>query len=200
MRSRLRRNRTLLEVFPGNGGLPKPAGGARSRGPGRALRWSQAGFTLLEVIVAVFVLAILMGALLTAVQQYIARLADAQLELRLLELAEQQMRTIQAGAESGVLPEFGRSEDVFDEPDSDFVWELEVTRYKLPVPADFPEDRPLPSVFTDAPAAPGQIAGSLRLVSLRVYPAEADPAEFPPLIAILVDPLTLLPAPGAAAS
>ena len=164
------------------------------------LRASPVGFTLLEVIVAVFVLAIGMGALLTAVQQHIARLADAQVELRVLEIAEQQMRAIQAAAESGVLPEVGRSEAAFDEPDSDFVWELEVTRYKLPAPAGFHEDVPLPSVFSDAPAGTGQVAGSLRLVSLRVYPAEADPERFPPLIAILADPFTHPPAGEEAAS
>lgn len=156
-------------------------------------RRSQAGFTLLEVIVAVFVLAIVMGALLMQETQYIARLAEAQRELRVLDLAEQQMRAIRVEAEAGVLPELGLTEAAFEEPDGDYVWELEVTRYKLPVPADFPDDAPLSSVFTDAPAAAGQIAGSLRLVSLRVYPAGADPAEFPPLIAILVDPFTRLP-------
>ena len=148
---------------------------------------------------AVFVFAILMGALLTAVQQHIARLADAQLELRVLELAEREMRAIQAGAESGVLPEFGHTEAAFDEPDSDLFWELDVTPYKLPVPAGFHEGVPLPSIFSDAPAGARDVAGSLRLVSLRVYPAEADPEQFLPLTAILVD-FTRQPAEGEAAS
>lgn len=151
------------------------------------MRRRELGFTLLEVIVAVFVFASVMGALITMVQQNLARIADARYELQVLRLAEERIRAIQSAAESGTLPELGQSEGAFEEPHADFFWELDVSRFKLPLPADYPEGEPLTSVFTDGPGGGGNPPGSLRLVELRVYPAAADPAAFDPMLAILVE-------------
>ena len=48
----------------------------------------RAGFTLLEVMVAIFVFAVIMGALLTLVQENLARLGRARLETEAARLAE----------------------------------------------------------------------------------------------------------------
>ena len=144
-------------------------------------RAEAAGFTLLEVMVAVFVVAVVMGAALTFVQQNLARIVDARLELRALQLAEERMREIQSEANDGQLPAPGSSSGVFDE--EGFAWEQEVEPYVVPTPPEYAGEGPAPSVFDVRTMR--QREPTLLRVSLWVYPEDRDAAGFDPFVAIL---------------
>lgn len=143
-----------------------------------------AGFTLLEVTIAVFVVAVVMGSLITLVSQNLARLADARREVEALVAAEAQMREIQERAAAGELPGVGTRRG-FDE-EAGLEWELLVEPWAVPAPATWASAEPAPSVF-DPTVLPGRGPRLLR-VSLRVYPEEADPEAYEPFVAIVASP------------
>jgi prepilin-type N-terminal cleavage/methylation domain-containing protein len=160
------------------------------------------GFTLLEVALAVFVLAVAMGGVISAVTQNLSALADARAELEALEHADERMRVLMAEGEAGILPEFGVSGGEFEDPNSGLAWELRVAPVHLPLPPGFEPGPELPSsLFQSWDVAPGGVEPSLRHLALWVYPLGEQPGELPHFEALLAAP----PAPpdagdGAASS
>ena len=63
-----------------------------------------AGFTLLEVLIALVVFTTVMGALLSTVSQSVRALGDAEREVELMELARDRMRQVQLDSENGSAP------------------------------------------------------------------------------------------------
>ena len=154
------------------------------------------GFTLLEVMLAVFVLGTVVGALSVLVSQNIKRLADARRDLEALRIGEERMQQLIERAAAGDVPEFGVEEGTLDDPNSGFGWQLTVEPYSIPMPPEHAED-PLPSsVFAPWSEQPSGVEPSLRLVSLRVYPLERDPEEVEPFLTLLVEPIGSLGVPA----
>ncbi len=143
------------------------------------------GFTLLEVMIAMFVLALAIGGLVSAMAQSSQRLADARDDLERLALAESRVRELMAGAEGG-LPELGRSSGAFEPPDERWAWELLVEPWSLPLPEGF-GGQGLPSSVFQAPGSASPVQPSVRLVSYRVFPVDGSPEESEPYVALAVE-------------
>ncbi len=144
------------------------------------------GFTLLEVMIAVAVLAIVMIPLVSMVATNVARLADARRELDAMALAELRALEIEALIRSGeTLP--GIDEGVYDEPDADLGWQVIVTAASLPAPEDLDPDAAQFTLF--AAPTPGW-APPIRQVEVRVFPLALGPEGVDPFV------LLVLPPPG----
>lgn len=150
------------------------------------------GFTLLEVMLAVFVFATAMGGLLQLLGTHLSTLGDARRELVGGQLAAEKLRELQVSAEGGAPPEPGESEGVFDEPDDDLHWLLRVEPISLPMPPELAGEPPPSSLFSQPTIAPttGQtLQPSLLRVSLRVFPEGAeDPEGVDPYVLYVVRP------------
>lgn len=143
-----------------------------------------AGFTLLEVLIALVVFTTVMGGLLSAVSQGVRALGAAEREVALMELAQEQIRQIQSDAETGQAPELGEREGFFAEPYEQVRWQLVVEYFAYPLPermsyAELAAARERSAIFADSVGQPT----SLRLVVLRVF----DESGFE-----LLDPFTIL--------
>jgi prepilin-type N-terminal cleavage/methylation domain-containing protein len=151
------------------------------------------GFTLLEVMIAIFVLGTVVGAILQLMQGHLARLADARQELHAARLAEGKLRELQAAAVEGMLPDVGREDGVFDPPHDYLEWELTVEEAAVPLPEDLVGSPPPSTIF----AVGGPVTGdgkalqpSLLRISLRVFPDQApDPETFTPYVLYMVRPV-----------
>jgi prepilin-type N-terminal cleavage/methylation domain-containing protein len=152
---------------------------------------NEAGFTLLEVMIAIVVLGLVMGTLIERVTQNLGRLAEARLELRALQLAEERMRELESDARSGSLPELGRSAGDFDAPDDDLAWELEVEGWNVPFPRSSTRPTSPGGIFAGGPPRPPNQAPTLVRALLWVHRTEEDPERVEPLIAILAAPPSL---------
>ena len=154
------------------------------------------GFTLLEVMIAVFVLGITIGGLLQMVQDHLVRLADARRDLTASVEAEHRVREIQLAARNGILPDVGRTSGIVD--DHDYLhWELIVEEDSLPRPVDDVEGPPSSSLFAEPgargraarPANPDIPQASLLRVTVRVFQEDTeDPERIPPYVAYIVRP------------
>jgi prepilin-type N-terminal cleavage/methylation domain-containing protein len=158
------------------------------------------GFTILEVMIAVFVLGITVGGLLQSVQDHVARLADARRDLAAAGEAESRLREVQSAARDGILPDLGRTDGVVDEPHDYLHWELIVEEDSLPRPEGDDLAPPSSSLFAEpGPSIPGGRRrdpdvpeASLLRVSVRVYPeGTEDPERVPPYVAYVVRPADL---------
>jgi prepilin-type N-terminal cleavage/methylation domain-containing protein len=146
----------------------------------------ESGFTLLEVMIAVFVLGTVVGALLTMVQANLHRLGEARRELAAASLAKQRaLEVLQAGA-SGQLPEVGTSDGRFPEPDDDLLWEETVEPLTLPLPADW-GGGPAPSAIFEQPEGASLGRPSLFRVVIRAFPEGSDPESTEPFVVFVVE-------------
>jgi prepilin-type N-terminal cleavage/methylation domain-containing protein len=142
------------------------------------------GFTLLEVLIAVFVLGSVLGSLLTMVGGNLARLSDARRELLEARLAEQRIREIEAEIQSGQEVRDGVDEGRFEAPNDDLAWQVVVEPYRIPLPIG----------YNAAPASPlfemgdGDAADGLRRVEVRVFAAERDPESARPFVILVLEP------------
>ena len=154
------------------------------------------GFTLLEVMIAVFVLGITIGGLLQMVQDHLKHLADARRDLTAAVEAEHRVRDLQLAARDGILPDVGRTDGIVD--DHDYLhWELIVEEDSLPRPVEV-EGPPPSSLFaepgalgrrTARPADPDVPQPSLLRVTVRVFQeGTEDPERVPPYVAYIVRP------------
>lgn len=151
--------------------------------PGRG----SGGFTLLEVMVALFVFAVVMGALLTMVQENLARLGRARMETVAARLSEAKMREIEAGsAEGSVAVE--SDEGTFDPPNDMLRWELEVEPFAIELSEEHQERASSSSVFQQTESGPGAEPPGLQRVVLRVFPEHEDVELIDPFVLILVQP------------
>jgi prepilin-type N-terminal cleavage/methylation domain-containing protein len=131
------------------------------------------GFTLLEVLLAVTILTAVMGSLIAIVTQNISRLTDARTELRVMRLAEEQMREILAASHRGSELDEATTDGVFPEPDDDLQWELVVEEYRVPLEH---EDRKIAdevrlssSFFAGERQGDPLGTSTLQRVELRIY-------------------------------
>lgn len=140
------------------------------------------GFTLLEVLIAVFVLGTMLASLLTLVSGNLARLGQARGELREARLAEARVRELETGFENGdSLPE-GVESGRFEAPDDDLAWQVSVEPYRVPVPPGATATSPL--FETRDP----QAAFEARRVEVRIFPAESPPESARPFVILVVEP------------
>jgi type II secretory pathway pseudopilin PulG len=162
----------------------------------------RAGFTLLEVLIAVFLVTTVLSVLVGLVTDNLRALADSRQELEVSQLAEARIRELYSAAVGGEPPEIGSSSGFFDPPDEDMRWELEVESYALPLPDDLePEERgrieTLSSIFAPVTAgsaaaqsygAQGGLATSVRRVTLRVFREDTEGQEADAFALFTVDP------------
>ncbi len=141
------------------------------------------GFTLLEVMVAIFVFAIIMGTLLTLVQQNLASLGRARLETEAAHLAEERIRELQAAA-FDEFPDVGTDEGTFEPPNDGLRWVSTIELYSIELPVEKEELSGSSSVF-----ALGDSEPSLRRVIVRVFPEDGEDELMDPFVTFLVTPL-----------
>ena len=146
-------------------------------------RRHSAGFTLLEVLVAVFVFALVMGTLISLVAQNVRRTADARQELRATRLAEGKLREILFAAEKGELPDLGSNQGTFEGDDEDMAFEVDVEPYEIPLPRGAPK-----KVVDGSGIFAGGGKSALRRVKLKVYPAVGGPEQAAPFVAFVAEP------------
>ena len=147
------------------------------------------GFTLLEVLVATFVFAVVMGGLLTTLANATRHLATARAEVEAAQLAETIIRRIESEAQAGTLPELGIREGEFSPPSDHLAWILNVEPYALPLPEALARRSEPPSPLFEQPGAFLQEPPMLR-VDLRVYPVDQDPEASLPFLLLLVKPVS----------
>jgi prepilin-type N-terminal cleavage/methylation domain-containing protein len=154
-----------------------------------AHRASDAGFTLIEVLLAVLLLGLVVGSLVVSVQQNLAALVGARAELERVRLAEAGLRDLEEAVAAGTAPQPGQTQGTFEPPDEGYAWLLAVEPYAVPLPADAVKDPPLSSVFT-APTNPTPgVEPSVMRVEYRVFPVDGTPDDGEPFVLLLVTPL-----------
>ena len=148
---------------------------------------------MLEVMVALFVFAVVMGALLTMVQENLARLGRARMETVAARLSEAKMREITATAMDSGEGEMNLESDagVFDPPNDMLRWELEVEPYAIPLSEKHQDRASSSSVFQQTDSGPRADPPGLQRVVLRVFPEHEDMELIDPFVVILVQPAGL---------
>jgi hypothetical protein len=147
------------------------------------------------VLAAVLIVSLVFGLLLESVTHNLADLGRARLEARGNELAEQRLRDLEVEIATGVAIELGVSEGAYEPPDDDLRWHITVSAQTLDLPADYPGKVSPSSLFTLAgssrgaatPPAPGEVP-PLRLVEIRVFPADVEPEDVDPFIYLVTAP------------
>jgi prepilin-type N-terminal cleavage/methylation domain-containing protein len=170
------------------------------------------GFTLLEVLLAVFVFGTVMSVLLTLTSQSLQTLGTAKEELEATQLGETMMRDMLENVEDGKLPEIGVTvgdvvlqapateasgleSDAEPASGSAYQYRLEIEPYTVPLSEDAKGDRAtLSSLFT-APESSGATSSTVR-ITLRIHRADQDPEETLPFVMILAEPAKPLPGVG----
>jgi len=148
---------------------------------------SAGGFTLLEVMVATFVLAVVLTGVIQIVTQTIASLSRARLDVEAADFAQEQMRGVALAAKQGTLPEVGTSEGSF-EGDDDLRFELKVEAYDVPVNAKDRELARRSSVFGATEASDPSAGPDVRVVTLRVYRRSEGIEDSLPLTMLVTRP------------
>ena len=152
---------------------------------GRA-RAASSGFTLLEVILAVFVFVISMGGLLMIVQDSLARLADVRLESDAARLAEAQLRELTLATATGEELELGEDAGTYDPPNDMLRWELSVEPWWIPLSEELKERAETSSLF-EPEEAEFEVSALLRL-TLRVFKENHEEQLVEPFVVFVVLP------------
>ncbi len=169
----------------------------------------RAGFTLIEVLIAVLIVSLVFGLLLESVTRNLADLSRARAGARASQLAADRVRDLRLELGGGEKLEDGVEEGAFGEPDQDMRWQIRVAPQTLVLPPGYKGEispSPLFSASNEPPRAmkPGEEA-PLRLVQVRVYAQGDDPESVDPFVVLLTAPpdperlLQLQQQPGAAA-
>ncbi len=148
-----------------------------------------AGFTLLEVLMALVVFVTVMGGLLKLVSQNVRALANARNEIELMELVESEMRAIQADAEYGQAPELGETEGTFEPPFDHFRWQLSVDYFTFDLPERLTEAQIAAAESRSDMFArdASEQDSSVRVVVMRVFDEFGDePVD--PFVILTADP------------
>ena len=151
-------------------------------------RGASAGFTLLEVMLAVFVLATVVGALITMVQANLERLAEARRELLASGLAQQRAEGLLDAGLDGELPDPGLRDGRFPEPNDDLIWEESIEPAALPLPDDWSGGE-ISALFESPPDAPRPATAQkdvMNRVSVRAYPESREPESAAPFVFYVV--------------
>ena len=152
---------------------------------------SRAGFTLLEVLIALFALAIVLTAVSGTVGQMLARMSDTRGDQRAVRLGEQKLREVMLQAEAGELPRFGGEDGVFereDEGDVGYAYRMDVEPFPLPVPKGTRAEQIQGSGLFGAAGARGGTPPAVRRVVLRVYREDESPETGLPFATLLTEP------------
>ncbi len=155
------------------------------------------GFTLLEVLIAVFVLGTVLGSLVTLVVGNLARLSDAKSELLEMRLAEQRIRELEDEFQSGEEVTDGIDSGRFEEPNGDIEWQVLIEPYRLPLPSGY-EDVAAASPLFETSEPNAEVV--LRRVEVRVFPVEGSPEDAKPVVILIPEPLPAVEVPGEANS
>ncbi len=156
----------------------------------------RAGFTLLEVLLAVFVLAIVMGGLSVSLTQNLQAIGRARLRADAMQLAEARIRELSETARAGELPAFGTSEGEFEAPYDQMRWQLTVEPHPVPLQDPSPEAQESSSIFALVSSAPGAQQPSVSWIVLRVFHEDGVPENAEPFVVFVVDPGGERPAEG----
>ncbi len=148
----------------------------------------RSGFTLLEVLLAVFVLATAMGTLLALMSDNLRALSRATLDAEAMGRAEERLREIAGQARQGELPQLGVEQGVFEEPYDAMHWELEVEVHPLALTDPTAERLATSSLFTLAGGTGNEPKPSVRRVVMRVFHELQEPEDAQPLVLFLVEP------------
>jgi prepilin-type N-terminal cleavage/methylation domain-containing protein len=148
------------------------------------------GFTLLEVLIALIIFVTVMGGLIKLVSQNVRALGNARIEIELLELVESEMRSIQADAAYGKVPDLGETNGEFEAPFDHFRWERRVDYFSFALPealsaADYTRATARSSVFGNRGAAEHE--SSVRVVVMRVFD-EFGGQPVDPFVILTADP------------
>ena len=179
----------------------------------RAPHSRESGFTLLEVLIAVFVFGTVMSTVVVLATQSMTALASAKDEIQASELGEGMMRRMLDEFESGKLPEVGRTEGAVEiAPPSEseladpsaqpaFQYRLDVEPYTVPLPQGTPrgtDAAALSNLFVSVNPRTGAKPPTLRVV-LRIFPDGADPERATPFVMMLAEPAEVSAGSDAAA-
>lgn len=142
------------------------------------------------------IVSLVFGLLLESVTSNLSDIGRARLEARATQLAEERGREMVDELGLGSTVELGVTEGEYEDPDADLRWQVAVTEHTLDLPEDYPTDKEPPSPLfarPGAPRAPNPAATPdqpppLRLVEIRVFPAEADPNSVDPFVLLLTAP------------
>ena len=156
-----------------------------------------AGFTLLEVLIAVFVLGTVLGSLVTLVGGNLAQLSDARGELLEMRLAEQRIRELEEEFQSGQEVTDGLDSGRFEEPNDDIAWQVLIEPYRVPLPPGY-EDVGAASPLFETPESDTEVV--LRRVEVRVFPVESEPDAARPVVILVLEPLADVEVPEGASS
>ena len=126
---------------------------------------ASAGFTFLEVIIAVLVVGLSFGVLLGAVSQNLKATGRAQRESHAAELAELRARQILNNLATGAWLRDGTDTGTFSPPDDHLSWEVGVETYQLPLPAHYERDGVPSQIFY---VRKGRRSSSLESILKRV--------------------------------
>ncbi len=148
----------------------------------------RAGFTLLEVLLAVFVLATVMGGLSISLTQNLQAIGRARLRADAMRLAEARIRELSETALAGELPAFGTSEGEFEAPYDQMLWELTVEPHPMPLRDPSPAAQESSSIFAPVSSAPGAQQPSVSRVVLRVFHEDDVPENAEPFVVFVVEP------------
>ena len=149
-----------------------------------------AGFTLLEVLIALVIFVTVMGGLIRLVSQNVRALANARDEIELMVRVESQMRAMQVDAEYGRVPDVGETKGPFEPPFDHFRWELLIDYFVFNLPesltdAQFAAAAARSDIFGTRDALDGQ--SSVRVVVMRVYDQFGD-EPFDPFVILIAEP------------
>ena len=155
------------------------------------------GFTLLEVLIAVFVLGTVLGLLVTLVGENLARLSGARSELLEMRLAEQRIRELEEEFESGRQVTDGIDSGRFEEPNDGIAWQVLVEPYRLPIPPGY-EDVGAASPLFETAEPDAEVV--LRRVEVRVFRVESEPEDAKPVVILIPEPIAEVDVPEDASS
>ena len=135
------------------------------------------GFTLIEVLIAAFVAAMVFGFLVSWMAQNLRAVGAARAQQHALLLGEQRAREYDLELRQSGVVEAGVEHGEFPKPDADFGWEISVEPWHLPLPADFKGDTSPSPLFEPAKRERDQVDPPLHLVTVRVFKLEAPDTD-----------------------
>ncbi len=143
------------------------------------------GFTLLEVLLAVAILAMVLLPLVAMVSANLRRLSEARDELDAMRMAEERALEIESEILSGAKVPGGTDEGTYDPPYAALAWQVRVDDFVLPVP-DGVDPENVRSLLFKKPrlGAPAP----LRRIQVRVFPVESEPEAADPFVLIVATP------------
>jgi prepilin-type N-terminal cleavage/methylation domain-containing protein len=154
--------------------------------PCAAPRRTSAGFTLVEVLVALFVFGLVFGLLQETVSESLKKMADARDEITAGERGQQTLRDFGERIARG--ENVANEEGDYEEPDGSrrFRYSVTIAPYQMALPADVKVNGPpLSSIFA-APNANGAPAASrVRRIVVRVFRKELGPESALPLVSFI---------------